>query len=225
MILWTNAAINMAVSIPVIFLGLLAARKLGMGAPVLESLLYSKPVLPGSLRTLVLLAPLSGLAVGGALTAMDLAFHRLIPEGFAALEAASQGMTSLHPLAAIAATLYGGIYEELQLRLFVLSSMAWLYTLVLRKIQRQPFYPSSTVTTVAVVLAALMFGLAHLPALQALQAATGPMIIRTMILNLVPGLLFGFLYVKKGLEAAMISHLCADLVMHVFLPFMEGRFA
>jgi hypothetical protein len=225
MILWINAAINMAISIPAILLGLLAARSLGLGVPVLESLLYREPLPQGTGRTLGLITPLSGLAVGIALVAMDLLFIRLIPEGFAALESGAQGLSSLHPLTALAATLYGGIYEELQLRLFVLSGLAWLYTLILRKIQRRPFSPSSRVTTVAVVFAALVFGLAHLPALQALQAASGAMIARTIILNILPGLLFGFLYVRKGLEAAMISHLCADLVMHVVFPALEGRFA
>lgn len=220
MSLWINMAINMAISIPAILLGLLAARRLGLGVPVLDSILYKRPLPAGTGLSLGLVAPLSGLAIGTILVLIDMLFLKLLPAGFAALEAGAQGFTELHPLAALAAILYGGIFEELQLRLFVLSGMAWLYTLVLRRMQRRPFSPSHRITTLAAVLTAVAFGAAHLPAMQSLGAG---MMLRTMILNLLPGLLFGFLYLRKGLEAAMISHACADLVLHVIFPALTGR--
>lgn len=41
-------------------------------------------------------------------------------------------------------------------------------------------------------------------------------IVRTIILNAIPGIIFGWLYYKKGIEMAMVSHFSADQVLHVF---------
>jgi membrane protease YdiL (CAAX protease family) len=38
---------------------------------------------------------------------------------------------------------------------------------------------------------------------------------RILVLNGVAGTLFGYLYWRKGLEAAMIAHGAADLTLHV----------
>jgi hypothetical protein len=39
----------------------------------------------------------------------------------------------------------------------------------------------------------------------------------------VAGAAFGWLYWKKGLEAAMIAHGSADVVLHVLGPLVEGK--
>jgi membrane protease YdiL (CAAX protease family) len=38
------------------------------------------------------------------------------------------------------------------------------------------------------------------------------------LLNGIGGVVFGWLYWKKGLESAMIAHFSADIVLHVLLP-------
>lgn len=40
-----------------------------------------------------------------------------------------------------------------------------------------------------------------------------PLLIRGLLLNGVGGLVFGFAYWQVGLEAAMLAHLTADLVL------------
>ena len=40
-------------------------------------------------------------------------------------------------------------------------------------------------------------------------------IARTLLLNLLPGILFGFVYWRWGLEYAILSHFWADIVLHV----------
>ncbi|WP_328059863.1 type II CAAX prenyl endopeptidase Rce1 family protein [Geobacillus stearothermophilus] len=40
-------------------------------------------------------------------------------------------------------------------------------------------------------------------------------LIRTLVLNGLLGLWFGYLYWKKGLEYAMIAHMSADFFIHV----------
>ncbi|PKL71234.1 MAG: CPBP family intramembrane metalloprotease, partial [Methanobacteriales archaeon HGW-Methanobacteriales-2] len=46
-----------------------------------------------------------------------------------------------------------------------------------------------------------------------------PMVIaRAIVLNGIGAIIFGWLYWKKGLESAMISHFSADIVLHVMFP-------
>ena len=45
-----------------------------------------------------------------------------------------------------------------------------------------------------------------------------PLVItRAILLNGIGGVVFGWLYWKRGLEAAMIAHFSADIVLHVLL--------
>jgi len=44
---------------------------------------------------------------------------------------------------------------------------------------------------------------------------------RALLLNGIPGLACGYLYVRYGLEAAMLSHFSLDIVLHLIAtPFM-----
>ena len=78
--------------------------------------------------------------------------------------------------------------------------------------------PTSAGMWLAIIIAAVIFGIGHLPTLLAITTPTPLLIIRVIILNAVGGIIFGWLYWKKGLESAMISHFSADIVLHVILP-------
>ena len=70
----------------------------------------------------------------------------------------------------------------------------------------------------AIVVAALVFGAAHLPAAFAIWGFGAANIARTLVLNGIAGLVFGALYWRRGLEHAMAAHFSADLVLHVIAP-------
>jgi membrane protease YdiL (CAAX protease family) len=67
------------------------------------------------------------------------------------------------------------------------------------------------------VLAAVLFGLGHLPATAALAPLSGALVVRAIVLNGAAGLVFGELYRRYGLEWAMTSHFGVDIVAHVAL--------
>jgi len=46
---------------------------------------------------------------------------------------------------------------------------------------------------------------------------------RAIVLNGLAGIVWGWLYWKSGLEAAMVSHFSADIVLHVIWPLLAGR--
>ena len=77
--------------------------------------------------------------------------------------------------------------------------------------------PSVPVLWVANIIAALLFGLGHLPITSALAPLTPLIIVRAVVLNGLLGIGFGYLYCTRGLESAMLSHFSADLLLHVVL--------
>jgi membrane protease YdiL (CAAX protease family) len=112
------------------------------------------------------------------------------------------------------AAFYGGIAEEILLRLLVMSLFAWLGGFVSKT---QDGKPTSAVFWIANILAAVLFGLGHLPATEMILPLTPLVITRAILLNGIGGIIFGWLYWKRGLEAAMIAHFSADIVLHVLL--------
>jgi membrane protease YdiL (CAAX protease family) len=103
----------------------------------------------------------------------------------------------------LASVIYGGVIEEVMLRLFWMSFV----TFILWKIfGRMNEHPSSAVLITANLIAALLFAAGHLPA-TATTLGLSPMIIfRCFLLNGGIGLLLGWLYRKYGLRYAMIAH-------------------
>ncbi|HET9495707.1 MAG TPA: CPBP family intramembrane glutamic endopeptidase [Chloroflexia bacterium] len=193
-------------------LGLRAARPMGMGAPHLERVMRGKSAGISGQDAAKWAA--RGLAAGLVIAGLD----RTVFAGVAE-KLKQSGIKQPPAWKGLLATLYGGIGEELLLRLGMLSFLA----AGLRKLtgdRSKP--PSAGVMLPATVLAALLFGAGHLPAVARLAKIDGPLVVRTLALNGIAGVQFGLLYWKNGLEAAMISHGAADIVLHVLGPLVEG---
>ena len=103
----------------------------------------------------------------------------------------------------LAAVLYGGVIEEVMLRLFMMSLVAFLLHKLFWK--KQENTPTAALVT-ANVVSALLFAAGHLPATAMLMRLTPMIIFRCFLLNGGFGLLFGYLYRKYGLRYAMIAH-------------------
>lgn len=103
----------------------------------------------------------------------------------------------------IATVTYGGVIEEVMLRLFMMSLVAFvLHKLFQRKLEK----PTTGILICANVVAALLFAAGHLPATAAMMGLTPMLVFRCFLLNGGFGLLFGWLYRKYGLRYAMIAH-------------------
>ena len=100
------------------------------------------------------------------------------------------------------------------LRLFVMSLLVWLGRFLSKTPEGKP---TSVVFWIANILAAVLFGLGHLPATALLIPLTPLVVTRAIVLNGLLGVVFGWLYWKRGLESAMLSHFSADIVLHVLL--------
>jgi len=103
----------------------------------------------------------------------------------------------------IASVIYGGVIEEVMLRLFWMTLVAFvLHKLFGKKHDK----PTIAILIVANVIAALLFAAGHLPATAQLMGLTPMIIVRCFLLNGGLGLLFGWLYRKYGLRYSMIAH-------------------
>lgn len=116
----------------------------------------------------------------------------------------------------LASVLYGGVIEEILLRLFMMSFIVWLIS-KLRKMDVETLKNKDSIYITAIFIAAILFAVGHLPGTIQLLGTSLPIIIRMLLLNGVAGLGFGYLYWKKGLSYAMIAHVMTHVFSQVLL--------
>ena len=103
----------------------------------------------------------------------------------------------------VGAILYGGVIEEVMLRLFFITVIAFvLWKLFARKEEK----PTTAILVVSNIIAALLFAAEHLPATFMMIGNSPLIIFRCFLLNGAFGLLFGHLYRKHGLRYSMLAH-------------------
>lgn len=200
-----QATINFGIAIG---LGLYFARKVGLGAPILEAWVYGEPIRVA--RHLVRISCTIGLVVG----ALTLALIRSpVGTALAAMPVATEGTMALWKR--LLASFYGGLCEEIFTRLFLLSLFFWFIRLVARARTESG---RTIAFWVANVLVAIAFGALHLPLAARLAPLTPALVTTVIALNALVALAFGYLYRSRGLEAAMLAHFSTDIVLHVLGP-------
>jgi hypothetical protein len=187
-------------------LGLLLAHHIGLGAPLLEGLLAGKSVTTQAQATIAPALILGGVPAALLLLLEITVFWPRLP----------QTMRTSFPIPALwkrfLACFYGGMAEELLCRLFLFSLLAWLIGFAWHMPDGAPTLGA---LWLANILAAVIFGLSHLPTTAALVKLTPLLVVRAILLNGIVGVAFGYLFWQYGLEAAMLAHFTADLVLHV----------
>jgi hypothetical protein len=198
----------------VIALGLLLANRIGLGLPIIEAKLAGEAVWE-RVKVFLPLSIIIGVVGSALIIALDVF---VFGPALAAELGGDAAAVSLgeQPAAwkGFLASFYGGVNEEVLLRLFLMSLLAWLGKFISKTPEGRP---TAAVFWAANILAAVLFGLGHLPATATLIPLTPLVIARAIVLNGILGVAFGYLYVKHGLEAAIVSHFSADIVLHVLL--------
>lgn len=189
--------------------GVALAPRLGLRSHLVEQGAKGTGVLP-SLRAELPIAVVGGVASYALITGLDQLFKPFMLDAWQAMNAAVPHTT----IASITMGLfYGGIVEELLLRWGVMTLLAWVGW---RIIQRGHSTPRPAIIWGANIVAAVLFGAGHLPYTATLVTLTATVIARALLLNSVGGIIFGWLYWRKSLEAAMIAHAtfhaCATIV-------------
>lgn len=121
----------------------------------------------------------------------------------------ADGMTLYGVLASV---FYGGIIEEVMMRLFLMSLVSFLLWKIFCRKTSQVNIPV-TVFVVANIVAALLFATGHLPAtVMAFGKLTPLILFRCVLFNGGFGLMFGRIYRKFGIHYAMYSHIIVHIV-------------
>lgn len=174
------------------FIGWFAAQRVGLAAPVLENSLsggdWKRPFLAALKPALIVsIVGAAALLAYGAATAAVFA---------------EQGAGMEQPL--VSRLLYGGISEEVVLRWGLMSMVA--------AIAFRFGAATGAAQWIGNAVAALIFGLGHLPLLFGIMPeAPADLVALVVSANAALGLLFGWLFMRKGLEAAMIAHALTHL--------------
>jgi hypothetical protein len=198
-----------------IWIGLHAANRVGLGLPILETRLQGESV-GQNIKAVLLPSILLGVIGSGLVILLDLLFFNPMLMAELGDKAAILNQETMQPAAwkGLLASFYGGINEEILLRLGLMSILVWLGRFVSKADDGSS---TGVVLWAANILAAVLFGLGHLPATAAILPITPLVILRAITLNGLIGVAFGYLYIKHGLESAMLSHFTADIVLHVLL--------
>jgi membrane protease YdiL (CAAX protease family) len=206
-----QGGVMMAVTVGI---GLLAMPATGLDLPLFKAALEGGDFGSGLIAVLPL-AVIIGALAGTTIVLLDAkVFNPRLPD---ALKKADQPVASWKRWLA---SFYGGIGEELLMRLFLMTALAWL----LSRVWTGPDGLAAVgAIWVANVLAAVIFGLGHLPVTAAMAPLTPAIVVRAVALNGIGGIAFGWMYWQHGLLAAMIAHYAADLVLHIVMPYLAQR--
>lgn len=189
-----------------ILVGLIVSKRIGLKIPLLSNLIA------GDLRaqdvtSMAKNAIPAGVFAAFAIIALDWAGNELVDLNFP---------ETLAPIwQGALASLYGGVVEEILMRLFLMSVMVWLAGFIWKSADGKP---TPFAFWIGILGSAVLFGVAHLPATALLVEVTPFVILRAIVLNGIGGVVFGWLFWKRGLESAMLAHFSADIVLHVALP-------
>jgi len=195
----------------IIFIGMLLMKRIGLSTPILDSVTSGESYTEKFSAILPISIGL-GVIASILIVGLDALFQPLLINELG--DKANTLMLTTQPSVwkGFLASFYGGISEEILLRLFVMSLLAWLGSFISKTSDGKP---TVIIFWIANILAAILFGLGHLPTVSALVPLTTLVVIRTVLLNAVGGIIFGWLYQTRGFESAMIAHFSADIVLHV----------
>ncbi|MDO5540959.1 MAG: CPBP family intramembrane metalloprotease [Eubacteriales bacterium] len=178
------------------FLGCILAEKVGLMRPIR----FKKETWCRA----CLLGVISGLAFG-----LDYwIFGKIIPE----VAASCENITISNFIASV---LYGGIIEEVMLRLFTMSLIVFLiWKVFFRTLPKEQI--SDRVFIAANILSAIIFAAGHLPATFLTFEQVGAVVIfHCFLYNGGLGIVFGRLYRKYGIQYAMTGHILCHIVSKI----------
>jgi membrane protease YdiL (CAAX protease family) len=181
-----------------VVLGVLLYDKVNFKLPLFEKLAYRKKEI--ELSGILKYGIIGGVIAGILIALVSVMFLPMLPDDFIALG------DKFKPTL-IMRFLYGGLTEEILIRFGVMSLITWLIFKIFGKLNLAVYW-------LGILVSSIIFGLGHLPVVFTFVDAPNIELIVYIILgNAIGGIVFGWLYWKKGLETAMIAHIFAHIIM------------
>ncbi|MEJ6949652.1 CPBP family intramembrane glutamic endopeptidase [Natronospora cellulosivora (SeqCode)] len=191
------------------FLGLKLARKTSFSIKILDAIFEKRKVHVD--RKSLLTSIISGVVLGLIIIGSDRFYFQNL------ISMLAENPPEFSVLALLAGIFYGGVVEEILLRLFLMSLIVWICMKIF-KFDKDNIFKG--VYWMAIILTSVIFAAGHLPVTEMMFGElTSPLLLRAFLLNGIGGLIFGYLYWKKGFEYAVISHAFAHISMQLlFIP-------
>lgn len=186
-------------------LGIKLARKTGFSLGILDAFFHKEKIRVEARK--VILSVGFGITTAFVLVVMDRFYFVNKIEIVGELE----GGFSLMGL--LAGIFYGGVFEEILLRLFFMSLLVWIMMKLFKGNEKRfPDY----YYWISIIIASILFAAGHLPATSMIFGELSPiLVIRCFALNGIGGLFFGYLYWKKGFEYAVMSHMFTHISLQL----------
>ena len=143
---------------------------------------------------------LGGILAGVLLSLIGLIFNPILPQAFKDLG------ESFEP-SLPARFLYGGLTEEILMRFGIMTLAVWIFSKIFGHTKAMVYWSG-------ILVAAIIFAIGHFPIVyQAVENPTNVLLGYILIGNTIGGIIFGWMYWKKGLESAFLAHIFAHVVM------------
>ncbi|MGD9487515.1 MAG: CPBP family intramembrane glutamic endopeptidase [Calditrichaceae bacterium] len=184
-----------------VFIGLWVSSRANLGAPLIARFFSKKPI-----NIIKREAILSSILLAAMVALILLGLFEIQKEFYPVANKLSRPSKPFYALVSFSA----GITEEIMFRL---GLMSFIITVIqfLKKVEN----PSNKIVWTGILISAIFFGLIHLPLSKNFVELTPFTISVTMIGNLITGSTFGWIFWKRGLLVAILSHVVFDLVFHV----------
>ncbi len=187
--------------------GILLFEKVNLQLPVFQWLI-SRSFFKPDFKTIVKHGIAGGLIAGILISVISLIFYPMLPEEFLELgEKLKPGLATRF--------LYGGITEEILMRFGLMTFIVWLAFKIVKEKKPEIYW-------IGIVFSALIFAVGHFPV--AFYAVGNPSITLLgyiLLGNFTGGIIFGYLYWKRGLESAFVAHIFAHIAMLLAEPVLK----
>jgi membrane protease YdiL (CAAX protease family) len=187
--------------------GIFLYEKVNLHVPIFEWLIsrrYFKPDFKSILKHGIV----GGLIAGILISLISLVFYPMLPEEFLELgEKLKPGLA--------ARFLYGGITEEILMRFGLMTFIVWIAFKIVKEKRPQIYWTG-------IIISALIFAVGHFPvAFYAVGNPSLTLLVYILLGNTIGGIIFGYLYWKRGLESAFIAHIFAHVAMLMAEPVLK----
>jgi hypothetical protein len=178
--------------------GTIIYDKVNFKLPIIESII-SKEKVPDK-NEILKYGIIGGVISGILMTLISVIFIPFLPIEF--IEIGEKFKPGI-----ITKFLYGGLTEEILIRFGLMSLITWIVFKITRKLNPIIYWAG-------IIISAIAFGFGHLPIVYTLIGTpTTELLLYIILGNSVGGIIFGWIYWKKGLESAMIAHIFAHILM------------
>ncbi|NOQ25252.1 MAG: CPBP family intramembrane metalloprotease [Bacteroidales bacterium] len=189
-----------------VILGVFLHDKVSLDAPVIKNIIRYKK--SPQISSILKYGIIGGVISGIILSLIGLIFYPILPQEFLELG------EKLKPTLA-ARFLYGGFTEEIIIRFGLMTFIVWLISKIFRS-------TNSKIYWISILIVSVIFGLGHFPIVfQSLSNPSALLLSYVLIGNSIGGIIFGWLYWKKGLETAFIAHIFAHIILVLLEPLLK----